>query len=301
MNSEKFTFRKMPLTLLAAGALAMLAACSPGQHNVAKNEPDIAPQLTVIPPGKLDYYPAGEYLRNGFPAVPPMEEAWFDHGVVIGVRQVSQAEYELCVADGACAPPDRPRGEIASPDLPVTGVSWRDATTYAQWLSERTGVSYRLPSYVEWVYAAGSAYIEDAILEEFDNSNPAQRWLAEYALETQRKKTVDGGLRAFGGFGVNEHGLQDVAGNVWEWTDTCHVRQYLDADHVLSIAGSENCGVRVVAGAHRSYIPDFIRDAKSGACSVGVPPSNLGFRLVRDISVQSHMGDGLSGAVQNLL
>jgi hypothetical protein len=47
-------------------------------------------------------------------------------------------------------------------------------------------------------------------------------------------------------------------------------------------ADSPNCGLRVVAGPHRSYITDFIRDPKGGACSVGIPPSNLGFRLVRD-------------------
>jgi hypothetical protein len=29
-------------------------------------------------------------------------------------------------------------------------------------------------------------------------------------------------------------------------------------------------------------MPDFIRDARAGGCSVGSPPSNLGFRLVRD-------------------
>jgi hypothetical protein len=27
---------------------------------------------------------------------------------------------------------------------------------------------------------------------------------------------------------------------------------------------------------------DFVRDARSGGCSAGVPPTNLGFRLVRD-------------------
>jgi hypothetical protein len=29
-------------------------------------------------------------------------------------------------------------------------------------------------------------------------------------------------------------------------------------------------------------VVDFIRDARAGGCGVGVPPSNLGFRLVRD-------------------
>jgi hypothetical protein len=41
-----------------------------------------------------------------------------------------------------------------------------------------------------------------------------------------------------------------------------------------------NCGVRVVEGAHRTYMTDFIRDPRSGGCAAGVPPANLGFRLV---------------------
>src|SRR5690606_4307184 len=99
------------------------------------------------------------------------------------------------VSDGACKPLDRAHRDSIKPDFPVVGVSWRDATDYAQWLSKKTGEHYRLPTYLEWVHAAGSAYKEDVILEEFDVSNPAQRWLAEYALETQRKTSVDGALR----------------------------------------------------------------------------------------------------------
>ncbi len=45
-----------------------------------------------------------------------------------------------------------------------------------------------------------------------------------------------------------------------------------------------NCGVRVVEGAHRSYMTDFIRDPRSGGCAAGVPPANLGFRLVAEPS-----------------
>jgi hypothetical protein len=38
--------------------------------------------------------------------------------------------------------------------------------------------------------------------------------------------------------------------------------------------------VRLVEGRHRAYMPDFIRDARAGGCSVGTPPSAIGFRLV---------------------
>jgi hypothetical protein len=46
--------------------------------------------------------------------------------------------------------------------------------------------------------------------------------------------------------------------------------------------GKFNCGVRVVEGEHRGYVTDFVRDARGGGCAAGKPPSNLGFRLVRE-------------------
>jgi hypothetical protein len=40
--------------------------------------------------------------------------------------------------------------------------------------------------------------------------------------------------------------------------------------------------VRIAEGQHRSYVTDFVRDARAGGCAAGLPPSNLGFRLVRE-------------------
>ncbi|MYN13993.1 SUMF1/EgtB/PvdO family nonheme iron enzyme [Pusillimonas sp. TS35] len=240
-------------------------------------------EFVVLPPAEVFYYPPGEYLEDGYPVNPPQYVATFERDVKIARRQVSQAEYAACVRAGACKPLDRAFRENTAPDLPAIGISWRDATAYAQWLSQKTGHHFRLPVYEEWVYAAGSAYKEDVLLGNFNPADPAQRWLAEYTLETQRKTSVDPAVRPFGSFGENDRGLLDMAGNVWDWTDTCHTRRKIGGDGLLDATG-DNCGIRVTAGPHRSYITDFIRDPKSGACSVGVPPSNLGFRLVLDES-----------------
>jgi hypothetical protein len=35
-------------------------------------------------------------------------------------------------------------------------------------------------------------------------------------------------------------------------------------------------------------VTNFVRDARAGGCAVGVPPANLGFRLVRSIEAKPH-------------
>ena len=100
-----------------------------------------------------------------------------------------------------------------------------------------------------------------------------------------------------GHFGANENGLLDLSGNIWEWTSTCFVRTALD-DAGGAISTNANCGVRVAEGRHRAYVTDFIRDARAGGCAAGVPPNNLGFRLVREQpSWISSLSTGFSNAL----
>jgi formylglycine-generating enzyme required for sulfatase activity len=298
MSTSRSTARIAIVVLLAGLAAGCKvdggtdAADTVGAKRVSAAVGGDSTELIPIPAGELGYRPSGEYLKDGYPVTPPQVVVRFDGGAAIMKRQVSQAEYAACVAAGACKKLDGSQRGAVAPDLPAVGISWHDATAYAGWLSKKTGSHYRLPTYAEWVYVAGPAYKEDVIMDASDPSDPAQRWLAEYALETQRKASVDAEPRPFGGFGENPLGLLDMAGNVWDWTDTCHTRQHLDAADGSYTTTGENCGIRVVAGPHRSYITDFIRDPKGGACSVGVPPSNLGFRLVRD--------DGAAAAVPPL-
>lgn len=224
----------------------------------------------------IAYREAGEFLHHGTPVNGPLRDITLDAPLTIMRNQVTRGEYDQCVAVGACPVLDK----AGDADRPVTGVNYDDAVAYADWLSARTGERWRLPTDREWALAAGSRYKDDAYTEISDPNDPSKRWIATYTAESRGQEKVDSTPMPAGHFGINEHGLADLSGNVWEWTSTCYIRHHVKRDGQTQV--SENCGVRVAEGNHRALMVGFIRDPKAGACSVGIPPANLGIRLVRD-------------------
>ena len=97
---------------------------------------------------------------------------------------------------------------------PVVGVSWYEAEAYCCWLSEQTGQGYRLPTETEWERAArhtdGREYPwGDVWWDGIVNSHEAGI----------------GRTTAVGLFpdGAAECGVQDISGNVFEWTTSLHL------------------------------------------------------------------------------
>ena len=259
--------------VFAASPVAVsVLVTSEAQHRAGAID---APALVEVRPASLHYFPAGEFTRHGKPADAPQLTVRIDRPLQITKNLVSVGEYQRCVDEGACA--RLPADAAAAPNRPAVMVSWRDAQAYALWLSRKLSTYYRLPTDAEWTFAAGTR-APDESPPAGDGSDPIARWLKRYERESQSRP--DPAPKPLGGFGTNERGLTDLSGNVWEWTDSCFTRSALDdgSARVVTI----NCGVRVVEGRHRTYVSDFIRDARAGGCAVGVPPSNLGFRLVRD-------------------
>jgi len=113
-----------------------------------------------------------------------------------------------------------PRAERAEQDwlrMPVAGVSFHDARAYAAWLS-RTGrvPGARLCNEREWERAARGAD---------DRAFPSGDALAPRDANFDATYGKDG--RAFGPDEVGAHpgsespfGVEDMAGNVWEWVDS---------------------------------------------------------------------------------
>ncbi|WP_192249447.1 SUMF1/EgtB/PvdO family nonheme iron enzyme [Mesorhizobium silamurunense] len=238
--------------------------------------PDAVNELVTLTPGSFDHAQPGEFLKDNHPAPAPVVGETIDAPLEIMKFQVTASDYDRCVSDGACKPAD---SRLAG-NVPATGVSFIDAQAYANWLSARTGETWRLPTDVEWAYAAGERFRADIEGGEGDPADPAKRWLTQYRNETALGRKPDPEPRARGSFGFNAKGVADIAGNVWEWTSTCYAHATVSSGRVAR--SISNCGVHVVEGFHRTYMSNFVRDGKSGGCAVGTPPDNLGFRLVRD-------------------
>lgn len=240
----------------------------------------------IIATGAIDYPEPGEFLRDNYPADPPRVRASLARPVEIATYQVTTADYARCVEDGECR---RPRS--ASPgrrEMPVTGVSYDDATAYAAWYSRKTGAAWRLPTDLEWAVAAAERFREGSVRIERDARNPAKAWLQRYAFEASDPSGIDGRPQPAGAFGANSRGIYDLSGSVWEWTSSCYTRSMIAKDGRVEV-GTDYCGVHVVEGRHRTYMSNFIRDPKGGGCAVGTPPDNLGFRLVRDRSLKARL------------
>ena len=208
----------------------------------------------------------------------PREIRTADRDLEIMKYPVSEALYSLCVADDACA-----ATTVAGlPDVPQTDISYTDAIDFARWYSDMTKQTWRLPTDDEWVRAAGERYVDAGLGIDKTEDDPSKRWLANYRRLVSERGDADVELHPQGHFGVNELGVFDIAGNVWEWTESCFINGQVSDDGSTVVEQTTYCGVRAVQGKHRAFIIEFVRDAKVGGCAVGIPPDYLGFRLVRE-------------------
>jgi formylglycine-generating enzyme required for sulfatase activity len=129
--------------------------------------------------------------------------------------EVTNAEYAQFVNDANHAPPEQ-WGSVKAPVgqelLPVSNVSYDDAIAFAEWRSKRDGVTYRLPTEEEWEYAARNG--------DKDNLYPWGNTWAPGRAATQEAGV--GKEQPVGTYpqGSNRWGIQDLIGNVWEWTST---------------------------------------------------------------------------------
>ncbi len=179
--------------------------------------------------------------------------------------EVSWSQWQQCYDAGGCAFLPRPGMPAAGKSFPVTGVNRLDVEEFIAWLNGKSGKTYRLPTAAEWrEIAAEIPRPKRAKLF----TDPRLAWAADYGSMQQ----VSAKVEPSGSFGTVSLGIADLAGNVWEWTSTCAVTGF----------DAATCPAFVVEGAHAATLSVFVRDPAYGGCAAGVPPANIGFRLIED-------------------
>jgi len=200
-------------------------------------------------------------------------------------NEVTNAEYaEFVKATGHPAPtinksdPDT-RGSYWKPwngndppkgreHWPVCNVSAKDAEDFAQWLSNRDGVTYRLPTEEEWEFAARNG--SKGTLFPWGDT-----WQEGFANLNGKLSPTD-----VGSFprGATQAGVMDMVGNVWEWTSG--KASYYDDRKVLD---DPNGRVRR-GGSFADVIKKNFQDAtdRGWLKDEYFKFPSIGFRLVRD-------------------
>ncbi len=239
------------------------------------------------------YVPAGKFLMGAAPddAAANADEKP-QHTVVLDAFwidqfEVTHQEYARCVEAKACAPPAKQDYNGFSyafaariPDAPVVNVTWKDANAYCAWAGKR------LPTEAEWEKAAHGY---EAGLYPWGNDPEAhgRAWFCEDCLYDWRHPDVRDDFSrpmAVGSFpeGASPYGVQDMAGNVWEWVFDRYGKSTYQPGRV-NPTGPETGGYRVIRGGgwttiEVQYLRTTYRDAR-GPLTAWI---DVGFRCAMD-------------------
>jgi len=174
-------------------------------------------------------------------------------------------------------------------NYPVIYVSWYGATAYCQWLTQKSGKTYRLPTEAEWEYAAGNGSRHTKY--SWGDGNPSGKNGGNVADMTAKRKfsdwTIfegydDGYVYAapVGSFNPNSLGLYDMSGNVWEWCSDWYASTYPSGSQT-NPTGAATGSFRVLRGGSWNFYADYCRVADRFINYADARSDNYGFRLVR--------------------
>lgn len=135
----------------------------------------------------------------------------------MAVTETTNAQYARFLKATGHAPPlywqDK---NLNAPDQPVVGVTWEDALTFCQWLSQASGLPCRLPSEPEWEAAARGRLTGQPFPWGAAAPDDGGRLRANYRTNDLAQHPFRL-TAAVGSFAANGFGLYDLAGNVAEW------------------------------------------------------------------------------------
>jgi formylglycine-generating enzyme required for sulfatase activity len=269
-----------------------------------QQSPGQPPRLAVALPGgqELDLIliPPGEYLMGdgaGSEDEGPPHRVRITEPFYLSRTEVSNAQYAAVMGAGHDSGIEDWRsidwrGEgypLNEPTQPVVRVSWDEATGFCQALARLTGRPAALPTEAQWEWAcrAGAAtplWYGDLDADFSRRENLAGQEQRGFACDGKAKwclrddRFSDGQMVSapVGSFQPNPWGLQDMAGNVSEWTASAYAGYPYSTDEGRGDAGSAD---RVVRGGSWDDRPVRARSAFRWHYPPWLRVHTVGFRV----------------------
>jgi formylglycine-generating enzyme required for sulfatase activity len=177
----------------------------------------------------------------------------------------------------------RKRATGTGDNHPVVYVSSLEAIKFCQWLGGREHKKYRLPTEAEWEYAARGTdgrrypwgnYQRRGDLANFADKNTVFAWSDREVDDGYAESSPVGAFP----LGVSPFGMEDMAGNVWEWC-LDYLEAYRGTPRVNprgSTAGSK----RVYRGGSWKSRFNSLRATARGSNVPNYSCNDLGFRVL---------------------
>ncbi|MDB6138505.1 MAG: hypothetical protein JWO94_1577 [Verrucomicrobiaceae bacterium] len=292
------------VTVTAAPALdsntVVLSSSRPGVQAVYQDDVinSVGMKLVHIEAGSFvmgQDGPASDYRMTVHPAKfddadwdeKPAHKVTLTHSFAMGATEVTLGQYRQFDASF--------RGGRGDGDDALTGVSWEQAVKFCEWLSQKEGRPYRLPTEAEWEYAcrAGTSTLfntGDTLPDNFqpwyngadvlDRYFPAGKLPQPYRTGSKMSLKVAQAE-------PNAWGLYDMHGNVDEWCGDWYGPY--EAGDQTNPQGRQAGDFRVFRGGSHSSFVRLLRSANRGAWLPQTSNAKTGFRVVQGALPAGHL------------
>ena len=191
----------------------------------------------------------------------PQHRVTMSKGFWLGRTPVAVAAYKRFVKETRAEMPEA----LGKGDHPVVNVSWDKAVAYCQWAGGR------LPSEAEWEYAARGR--ESGLVYPWGNSID----------EKNANYYPSDGTSPVGSYPANGFGLDDMAGNVWEWCSDWYDTNYYSQSPDKNPQGPSSGTGRVLRGGSWVVTPEDLRASYRRGVRPDLSYVNIGFRCAREV------------------
>ena len=202
-------------------------------------------------------------------------------GFHMSATEITQAQYRAIIGNN-------PSFQKLDDNCPVEKVTWNDAITFCNKLSDKVGLEpcynlstgtcdfnkngFRLPTEAEWEYACRANMGTEYNTGDGESALNRAGWYAGNSAE----KTHPIGQKT-----ANSLGLYDMHGNVWEWCNDWYSKKSYEIAGISNPAGVDSGKTRIVRGGGYLDWPKDCRSAKRREYNPDRNYSDIGFRIIR--------------------